>query len=127
MTGAGKTSRPAPTVATGTTNQSRSKTSATDSLKSTAGVWISERRNGEVSMQQPNPPPAFIPRNESRIRFLKSLEQRDVRRYFRTGLNRHDQTAGALLRGALYFIAARAGIGKTAFLFKLAYLQAVAG
>jgi replicative DNA helicase len=78
-------------------------------------------------MQQPNPPPAFITRSESRIRFLKSLEQRDIRRYFRTGFKQHDQAAGALLRGSLYFIAARAGIGKTAFLFALAYLQALAG
>jgi replicative DNA helicase len=72
-------------------------------------------------------PPAFIPQSESRIRFLKSLEQRDIRRYFRTGFKRHDQTAGALLRGAFYLIASRAGIGKTALLFKLAYLQALAG
>jgi replicative DNA helicase len=77
-------------------------------------------------MQQTKPP-TFIAQSESRIRWLKSLEQQDGRRYFRTRFAQHDQTAGALLRGALYLIAARAGIGKTAFLFSLAYRQALAG
>jgi replicative DNA helicase len=72
-------------------------------------------------------PPKFIQPQESRVRWLKSLEQRDAHRYFKTGIKKHDLLAGAFLRGALYLIAARAGIGKTALLFQLAYLQAVAG
>jgi replicative DNA helicase len=72
-------------------------------------------------------PPAFIPPTESRIRWLKSLEQRDARRYFKSGFTKHDRTVGALLRGALYLVAARAGIGKTAYLFSLAYRQILAG
>lgn len=71
--------------------------------------------------------PKFIDQGEARIRWLKSLEQRDGKRYFKSGFKKHDQSAGALLRGALYLIASRAGIGKTAFLFALAYRQALAG
>jgi replicative DNA helicase len=76
---------------------------------------------------QENKPAAFIPKSESRIRWLKSLEERNSHRYFRLFFRQHDQTAGALLRGALYLIAARAGVGKTAFLFSLAYRQALSG
>jgi replicative DNA helicase len=67
--------------------------------------------------------PKFVKQPESRVRWLKSLEQRDACRYFRSGFRKHDQTVGALLRGALYLVAARAGVGKTAYLFSLAYLQ----
>lgn len=73
-------------------------------------------------MQQTNPP-AFISQTESRARWLKSLEQRDARRYFKSGFKKHDLAVGALLRGALYLIAARAGVGKTAFMFSFAYRQ----
>jgi replicative DNA helicase len=69
----------------------------------------------------------FVLQAESRIRWLKSLEARDVRRYFKTGFAKHDQIVGALLRAALYLIAARAGIGKTALLFSLAYRQVRTG
>ena len=69
----------------------------------------------------------FITQPESRVRWLKSLDQRDARRYFKSGFKKHDLTVGALLRGALYLIAARAGIGKTAYLFSLAYRQIQAG
>ncbi len=65
--------------------------------------------------------PKFIPQSESRIRWLKSLEQRDGKRYFKSGFTKHDQIVGALLRGAFYLVAARAGVGKTAYLFSLAY------
>lgn len=73
-------------------------------------------------MQQANSP-AFIPQSESRVRWLKSLEQREARRYFKSGFQKHDLTVG----GALYLTAARAGVGKTAFLFSLAYRQVRAG
>jgi replicative DNA helicase len=97
-------------------------------LKSTAGAWNGEFTKGDLQMQQQTkPPPAFIPQSESRARWLKSLEERDGRRYFRSGFDAHDRTAGALLRAGLYLVAARAGIGKTAFLFSLAYRQALAG
>lgn len=77
-------------------------------------------------MQQPDTP-KFVTPEESAVRWLKSLEQRDGRRYFKSGFAKHDQVAGALLRGALYLVAARAGIGKTAFLFALAYRQSLSG
>lgn len=77
-------------------------------------------------MQQPDSP-KFITPEQSAIRWLKSLEQRDAKRYFKSGFTKHDQNAGALLRGGLYLVAARAGIGKTAFLFSLAYRQVRAG
>jgi replicative DNA helicase len=67
--------------------------------------------------------PKFIQPEEARIRWLKSLDGRDTRRYFRSGFEKHDLTVGALLRGAFYLIAARAGVGKTALLFALAYRQ----
>jgi replicative DNA helicase len=67
--------------------------------------------------------PKFVPQEQARVRWLKSLKQQDGKRYFKSGFVKHDQTAGALLRGALYLVAARAGIGKTAFLFSLAYRQ----
>jgi replicative DNA helicase len=79
-----------------------------------------------MDKQQPENP-KFIAQAESRIRWLKSLEDRDVRRYFKTGFSKHDQIVGALLRASLYLIAARAGIGKTALLFSLAYRQIRAG
>jgi replicative DNA helicase len=71
--------------------------------------------------------PKFISQEQARARWLKSLEQRDGKRYFKSGFTKHDQTAGALLRGAFYLVAARAGIGKTAYLFSLAYRQVKAG
>jgi replicative DNA helicase len=69
----------------------------------------------------------FITPEQSRIRWLKSLEDRDSRRYFRSGFKTHDLRVGALLRGGLYLVAARPGVGKTAFLFALAYRQIVGG
>jgi len=71
--------------------------------------------------------PKFVTQQQARIRWLRSLEQRDGKRYFKSGFQKHDQTAGALLRGAFYLVAARAGIGKTAYLFSLAYRQVRAG
>lgn len=74
-------------------------------------------------MDKPNDRPRFITSAEARVRWEKSLEQQDSRRYFKSGFKKHDQTVGTLLRGALYLVAARAGIGKTAYLFGLAYRQ----
>lgn len=76
---------------------------------------------------QPAEAPKFIPQIESRARWLKSLEEPSAQRYFKTFFKAHDQTAGAMLRAAFYLIAARAGVGKTAYLFSLACLQAMAG
>jgi replicative DNA helicase len=71
--------------------------------------------------------PKFIEPSDSRARWLKSLDQRDTRRFFKSGFKKHDMIVGALLRGALYLVAARAGVGKTAFLFSFAYRQVRAG
>jgi replicative DNA helicase len=71
--------------------------------------------------------PRFISQAEARTRWLKSLEARDHRRYFKAGLKAHDQSVGAFLRGSFNLFAARPGVGKTAFLFALAYRQVFAG
>ena len=72
-------------------------------------------------------PDKFITPEQARIRWLKSLEERDARKYFKSGFRQHDQSAGAFLRGGLYNIAARPGVGKTAYMFALAYRQVRAG
>jgi len=77
-------------------------------------------------MQQPESP-KFITRDEARVRWLNSLEECDMRRYFKSGLKAHDHALGAFLRGSLNLISARPGVGKTALLLKLAYLQALSG
>jgi replicative DNA helicase len=71
--------------------------------------------------------PKFINQDEARIRWLKSLEARDSRRYFKSGFKAHEQSIGAFLRGSFNLFAARPGVGKTAFLFALAYRQVLAG
>jgi replicative DNA helicase len=65
------------------------------------------------------PQSKVISREEARIRWLKSLEQRDGKKFFSSGFKQHDQVAGRLLRGSLYIVAARPGVGKTAFLVAL--------
>jgi replicative DNA helicase len=77
--------------------------------------------------KQPPEGPRFITQKEARIRWLKSLEERDQRRYFKSGFKAHDHALGAFLRGSLNLIAARPGVGKTALLFTLAYRQVLAG
>jgi replicative DNA helicase len=74
-----------------------------------------------MAEQPPKQTPGFISPEEARIRWLKSHEARDFKRYFKSGFKAQDQSVGALLRGGLYLVAARPGIGKTAFLFALAY------
>jgi replicative DNA helicase len=71
--------------------------------------------------------PKFINQDEARIRWLKSLEARDSRRYFKSGFKAHEQSIGAFLRGSFNLFAARPGVGKTTFLFALAYRQVLAG
>jgi replicative DNA helicase len=70
----------------------------------------------------------FIDQQEAKARFLKWLNGREnLDSYFRSGFKTHDQRAGAFQRGALYVVASRPGIGKTATLLSLAYHQAIAG
>jgi replicative DNA helicase len=71
--------------------------------------------------------PRFVSQDEARIRWLKSLEARDHHRYFKSGFKAHEQSIGAFLRGSFNLFAARPGVGKTAFLFALAYRQVLAG
>jgi replicative DNA helicase len=71
--------------------------------------------------------PKFVTQDEARTRWLKSLEARDHRRYFKSGFKAHEQSVGAFLRGSFNLFAARPGVGKTAFLFALAYRQVLAG
>jgi len=71
--------------------------------------------------------PKFVTQAEARIRWLKSLEARDQRRYFKSGFKAHELSIGAFLRGSFNLFAARPAVGKTAFLFALAYRQVLAG
>ena len=82
-------------------------------------------RDDMDSMQTESP--KFITQDEARTRWLKSLEARDQRRYFKSGFKAHEQSVGAFLRGSFNLFAARPGVGKTAFLFALAYRQVLAG
>src|SRR6266536_5016342 len=82
-------------------------------------------RDDMDSMQTESP--KFVTQDEARIRWLKSLEARDHRRYFKSGFKAHEQSIGAFLRGSCNLFAARPGVGKTAFLFALAYRQVLAG
>lgn len=72
-------------------------------------------------------PTKIITQEQARIRWLKSLERRDGKKYFSSGFKSHDQVAGRLLRGSQYIVAARPGVGKSAFLVSLAYNLVRAG
>jgi replicative DNA helicase len=72
-------------------------------------------------------PAKIVTQEQARIRWLKSLEQRDGKKYFSSGFKSHDQVAGRLLRGSQYIVAARPGVGKSAFLVSLAFNLARAG
>jgi replicative DNA helicase len=63
----------------------------------------------------------FIDQEASRILWLKSLEQRDRKHYFRSGFKTQDQAIGAFERGTLNSIGGFTGTGKTSYLFSLAY------
>jgi len=76
-----------------------------------------------MSEQQTN----IVSREEARIRWLKSLAQRDGKKYYSSGFKQHDQVVGRLLRGSQYVVSARPGVGKTAFLVSLAHNLARAG
>src|SRR5215831_6935679 len=69
----------------------------------------------------------FVTQDQARVRWLKSLETHDHRRYFKPGFKAHEQSVGAFLRGSFNLFAARPAVGKTAFLFALAYRQVLAG
>jgi len=69
----------------------------------------------------------IVTQEEARIQWLKSLEPGDGKKFFSSGFKQHDQVAGRLLRGFQYIVAARPGIGKTAFLVALSYNFARAG
>lgn len=68
--------------------------------------------------------PSFIPPEQARVVWLKSLEnQHNQRRFYRSGFKDHDRRAGAFQRGGFYLVAARPGVGKTSLLLSLAYRQ----
>ena len=69
----------------------------------------------------------LVDQEEARIRWLKSLEQQDRRRFFPSGFSVHDRVAGNFLRGSQYIVAARPGVGKSAYLVSIAYNLARAG
>jgi hypothetical protein len=108
-----------------TPNPPKSKTLATDLLKSTADGWTGGFMKGGLQMEQIKPP-AFIPQGESRIRWLKSLQSATVDVIFGRYSNSTIKPP-AHYYAAVFISSRRAGIGKTAFLFSLAYRQALAG
>src|SRR3990172_9574850 len=63
----------------------------------------------------------FVEQEQARVRWLKSFEQHDWKRFFSSGFTVHYQVVGRLLRACLYIVAARPGVGKTAYLAPLAY------
>ncbi len=63
--------------------------------------------------------PKIVTPEQARIRWLKSLEERDGQKFFSSGFKCHDQVAGRLLRGSQYIVAARPGVGKTSLLVAL--------
>jgi replicative DNA helicase len=63
----------------------------------------------------------FIDQEATRVAWLKSLEQRDRKHYFRSGFTKQDQAIGAFERGTLNSVGGFTGTGKTAFLFSMAY------
>jgi len=65
-------------------------------------------------------PVKIISPEEARLRWLKSFQPRDSKKHFSSGFKKHDQVAGKLLRGYMYVVAARPGVGKTAFLVAMA-------
>jgi len=62
----------------------------------------------------------IITQEQARQRWLDSFKQRDGKKYFSSGFVTHDQVAGRFLRSSQYVVAARPGIGKTAYLISLA-------
>lgn len=79
------------------------------------------------SQEQAKNAPKFIEPEQARVRWLKSFDDRDRRRYFTSGFKVHDRTVGALLRGSLTLVCARPGVGKTALLIATAYRLAASG
>lgn len=66
-------------------------------------------------------PLSFIDQETARIAWLKSLEQRDRRRYFRSEFKTQDQTIGAFERGTLNSVGGYTGTGKTSYLHSMSY------
>src|SRR4029453_3688676 len=94
--------------------------------KSMTALWMSTLTKDDTDSMQTESP-KFVTQDEARTRWLKSLEARDHRRFFKSGFKAHEQSVGAFLRGSFNLFAARPGVGKTAFLFALAYRQVLAG
>jgi replicative DNA helicase len=66
----------------------------------------------------------FIDQEASRLLWLKSLEQRDRKHYFRSGYKTQDQAIGAYERGTLNSVGGFTGVGKTAYLLSSGYRMA---
>lgn len=66
-------------------------------------------------------PVDFIDQETSRLDWLKSLEQRDRKFYFKSGFRTQDQAIGAFERGTLNSVGGFTGTGKTSYLFSMAY------
>ena len=70
-------------------------------------------------------PPRFIDPENSRLLWLKSLEQADGKRFFRSGFAEQDQAIGAFERATINAVGASTGVGKTAYELSLAYRMAM--
>lgn len=73
-----------------------------------------------MANQKPAPNP-FIDPESSRLAWLKSLEQRDGKRFFKSGFTAQDQEIGAFERATVNTVGSSTGIGKTSYLFSSAY------
>jgi replicative DNA helicase len=70
--------------------------------------------------------PKFIPMHDAIVQFEKRLESQNEN-LIETGFRSHDQTLGRLRRNELIEIGARPGMGKTAFMLRMALNQLKAG
>jgi replicative DNA helicase len=68
----------------------------------------------------------FIPMGDAVLRFEKQLESQNEN-LVETGFRSHDQTLGRLRRNELILIGSRPGMGKTAFMLRMALNQLKAG
>jgi replicative DNA helicase len=66
----------------------------------------------------------FIDPEAGRLLWLRSLEQRDRKHYFRSGFKTQDQAIGAWERATLNSVGGFTGAGKTAYLSSMGYRMA---
>src|SRR5262245_61141511 len=71
--------------------------------------------------------PKFTSMPDAVLEFEKALERQTEDDFIETGLSSHDRVLGRLRRSELMFIGARPGMGKTAYMLRMALNQLKAG